>query len=212
MRNRKILVVSILTFIFCVIGVVFYKAELKYLRPTPIPEGYQAVMLDTEISLEELISSTGEGPAFYHFYNPDCPCSRFNLDHFQALVKTYGDKVNFTVVAQENSTETYQQVVAAFDPEDQLNIVMDKDKRLATAMGVYSTPQAVLLNTNNKLYYRGNYNKSRYCTDPGKFYAQQALDSLLANRPTPTFDNLATTSYGCELDEQKDFIDHLVIF
>jgi hypothetical protein len=62
---------------------------------------------------------------------------------------------------------------------------------------VYSTPQAVLFDGDNKLYYRGNYNKSRFCTDKQTNFAQMAIDSLLSNRTNLITDKAALKSYGC---------------
>ena len=70
---------------------------------------------------------------------------------------------------------------------------------LADACGVYSTPQAVILNAEGKLIYRGNYNSSRYCTDPSSEFARITLDSLLNERILPQFSGIASTAYGCQL-------------
>ena len=55
-----------------------------------------------------------------------------------------------------------------------LDIPVLFDSSLAKACGVYSTPQAVLIDNNQNLYYRGNYNRSRYCTRQKK----QAMPNL----------------------------------
>jgi hypothetical protein len=81
----------------------------------------------------------------------------------------------------------------------ELNIPILFDPSVATACGVYSTPQAVLIGIDHKLYYRGNYNKSRYCLDKNSNYAQMAIDSLLNKCTNPVFSELATKSYGCQL-------------
>jgi hypothetical protein len=65
--------------------------------------------------------------------------------------------------------------------------------------GVYSTPQAVIIDRNQKLYFRGNYNKSRYCTDKSSNFGQMAIDSILKNKAEPHMSELATIAYGCQL-------------
>ena len=212
MLSRKFLVLSLIALIFAVIGVIFYKIELKYLAPTTKPVGYKNVRLNSKVEIDDLISSSQDLPTFFHFYNPDCPCSRFNLQHFNDLVTRYKNKIRFVVVAQRNNDKTFGIVKEQFESLAKVQIVLDKNKNIATRMGVYSTPQAVLLSKDRKLFYRGNYNKSRYCTDPSKFYAQQALDSLLASKGVPVFDKSATTAYGCGLDEEKDILDKLLMF
>lgn len=87
--------------------------------------------------------------------------------------------------------------------EGEIKIIRDIDRLFANELGVYSTPQAAIINTENKLYYRGNYNRSRYCTDPGSNFVQMALDSLFKGTHPPDFGLLATVSYGCGLDEES---------
>ncbi|MEJ0032811.1 MAG: hypothetical protein WDO15_21695 [Bacteroidota bacterium] len=81
-----------------------------------------------------------------------------------------------------------------------LDIPVWRDAGVAAAVGVYSTPQAVVINTKSDLYYRGNYNKSRYCTDKRSNYAEQAIVSLLNDSPTPDFGPMALRAYGCTIE------------
>ena len=89
---------------------------------------------------------------------------------------------------------------------EDIKVVVDKDEKIAKACGVYSTPQAALLQTDNTLFFRGNYNRSRYCTDKNSNYVQMALDSLMAQKDPPFFSELATKSYGCVLSQDEDFL------
>ncbi|MEM6299939.1 MAG: hypothetical protein AAF740_14720, partial [Bacteroidota bacterium] len=79
--------------------------------------------------------------------------------------------------------------------------LLDQEKVLTESCGVYATPQAVLITPDGKLFYRGNYNVSRYCTDRSTRFAEQAIGALLAGENPPDFGELATTAYGCELSE-----------
>ena len=210
--TRKTIVLIALGFVFSVIGIIFYKIEIKFLTPTPIPQAYKNVILETKIEFEGLIDADTMSPTFIHFYNPDCPCSRFNVDHFKTLVRNYGDMVRFMVVAQYNNEETLKNIIDQINPTEEVKVILDHDKSIATKLGVYSTPQAVILNRQGELYYRGNYNKSRYCTDPSKFYAQQAIDSILSKKGAPSFEKGALEAYGCELNVEKDYLDKILMF
>lgn len=86
-----------------------------------------------------------------------------------------------------------------------IRVIHDKEKEVAKACGVYATPQAVIIDQNNMLYYKGNFNKSRYCTDPETNFAAIALEALLKQKPAPVMGQLATTAYGCELGKQSWF-------
>ena len=90
---------------------------------------------------------------------------------------------------------TVKEIQEKFD----LNIPVSFDPSTAVACGVYSTPQAVLLDTIRKLYYRGNYNNSRYCTDEKTSFAKFAIEGLLNDRSKLVFSPLALRAYGCTL-------------
>jgi hypothetical protein len=134
-------------------------------------------------------------PVFLHFFNPDCPCSRFNIPFFKALVRKYNGRITFAIVVLNNQSYSAKEIQNKFD----IDIPVSFDSTLAAACGVYSTPQAVLLDADRHLYYRGNYNKSRYCTDSRSNYAQMAIDSLFGHVPDPVFSGYALKSYGCQL-------------
>jgi hypothetical protein len=94
--------------------------------------------------------------------------------------------------------------------ERKVPVLVDKGEKLAKACGVYSTPQATIIQTDNKLYFRGNYNRSRYCTDKNSNFVQMALDSLIAFKAAPHFSALATQSYGCSI-AQEDEVEPLSV-
>lgn len=140
-------------------------------------------------------------PVFMHFFNPYCPCSKFNTPYFVSLSQQYQQQVQFVVVVPEGISEKETRDFVG----EQLPIIIDHGGLLASAAGVYSTPQAVIVDESNTLYYRGNYNKSRYCTDKESNYAEMALVSLLNNQIRPQFNPLATTAYGCVFSTKEVF-------
>jgi hypothetical protein len=177
------------------IAAIFWHTEFVYSLPTPVPENYHPVVLGNKIRVPESLRLNGSsGPLFLHFFNPGCPCSRFNMAYFRSLQKKYGSKVGFAIVVMSNKNYTAEEIQRKFN----VTIPVLFDTSLARICGVYSTPQAVIIDENNKLFYRGNYNRSRYCTDSRSNYAQQALESLLQHSPV-VFGRYATTAYGCSL-------------
>lgn len=195
-KMRTLLSVSGLLFIFSVIGSVFWFNEWKYSLPTPVPNHYQSPNIGDYIDLGVSEDFKDTKPLFFHFFNPDCPCSKFNIPHFISLSTKYGNEINFAVIVMTNDKSyTEEKIRKKFD----LKVPVLFDTSLAVACGVYSTPQAVLLGRGRMLYYKGNYNRSRYCTDPNSNYAQMAIDSLLAAHRQPLFNKYALTAYGCSL-------------
>jgi peroxiredoxin len=195
-KFKKAIAIAVLIITFSGIGFLFWQSEWKYSLPTPVPELYHAVNKGEHLNITAKFNPQKKGPVFLHFFNPDCPCSRFNMPHFKELAKTYGSKISFAVVVM-TADKTY--TAASISKKYGLTVPVLFDSSLAAACGVYSTPQAVLINTDQALYYRGNYNRSRYCSDKKSNYAQIAIDSLLANRLQPAFNPYALTAYGCSL-------------
>lgn len=195
--TRKWILTCWLLLIFCGISFLFWQSELKYNLPTPVPANYHPIDPGTPIAIKNIFNRVDSTkPVFLHFFNPGCPCSRFNITYFKSLVKQYDSRVNFIIVAMvKNKNYTAENIQDKFG----LSVPVLFDSSIAAACGVYSTPQAALIDVDRKLYYRGNYNRTRYCTDKKTNYAQAALDSLLNRRATPVFSEAAIKSYGCQL-------------
>jgi hypothetical protein len=166
-----------------------------------VPKNYRVVSPQEIILFDSvLLTQKNERPKLLHFFSPDCPCSRFNLKHFLSLNKKYNKTIDFYVVIAKKEDVTS----AKYMTERAVPIIVDDQEQLAKACGVYSTPQAALIQYSNQLYFRGNYNRSRFCTDKNSNFVQMAMDSLLAGKAPPHFIELATQSYGCSLSEDQE--------
>jgi hypothetical protein len=188
--------------IIVLFGAIFYNfwlTEWKYLVPTPMPENYQAVKTGKKITLDSTFFATNK-PLFLHFFSPECPCSKYNIDHFKNLVEKNKKNVNFyAILFAEDTLGVRQDFYKQYKVS--IPLLVKNGTALAESCGVYSTPQAVILKADFTLFYRGNYNKSRYCSDKQTNFAEMALQALLANKTLPNFGEQATRAYGCELPE-----------
>ncbi|MEM6845913.1 MAG: redoxin domain-containing protein [Bacteroidota bacterium] len=115
---------------------IFWEQQLKYLKPTVKPDHYVPVALGEQIDLSFL--PNGSKPVFLHFYNPDCPCSRFNQDHFRQLVRQYQHQVSFYTIVPDHRKESVSQELG-------VPVISDTNGVIADACGIYATPQAVIL-------------------------------------------------------------------
>lgn len=177
------------------IALIFWVEEWKYAQPTPKPLTLREVHQGDVVRLPERIQS--EKPVFLHFYNYECPCSRFNIKEFESLVYRFGKDISFFAVLQ---TDDHPRAIEQFKRKYDLGIpiIEDPEGKLASALGVYSTPQAVIIDK-GKIYFKGNYNKARFCTTRNTKFAEIALKALLAGEEAPVFPEIALISYGCEL-------------
>ncbi|WP_221393031.1 redoxin domain-containing protein [Dyadobacter sp. NIV53] len=199
MLRKWILSLWLLVLLFGAISLFWYN-DWVYQLPTPVPKNYIPVSIGHVIDFHGLSGYEKEKPVFIHFFNPDCPCSRFNIKHFQSLVRQYRSEVTFVVVVMSKKSYTAEAIRNKFGTN--LKVLFDQD--IAGYCGVYSTPQAVILNPDRKLYYRGNYNRSRYCTDEKTNFAKIALTGLLSNKSGNILDPLNSKSYGCSLPYCKN--------
>jgi hypothetical protein len=182
------------------IGLIFWQQEWKFSKPTPVPSGYNNVQSGDSIP-KDLLSVLGlehDEQVFIHFYNFDCPCSRFNIKEFQNLVIQYESGVKFLAVLETVDKEESE--IKEFSEKYDLgiDIHLDTEGLIAEQLGVYSTPQAVLIK-NQQIFFSGNYNRARFCTTQNTKFASLALSAMVEGREAPVFPELATVAYGCEL-------------
>ena len=194
--SRTLLAVLSLVTVSGIIVWIFWKTELVYSLPTPLPTNYIAVERGSQINLGESFSFLESKPILVHFFNPECPCSRFNIPHVKELIKKYGSRINFVMVVINNKNHYSEKEI---QEEYDLSIPVSFNEDIAFKCGVYSTPQAVVIDENHELYFRGNYNRNRYCTNKESEFVKMAIDSLLNNVSLPDFSKQATVAYGCKL-------------
>jgi hypothetical protein len=195
---KRSIIFSVFAFTaLALIGWIFWQQEARYLLPTPRPPHFKDVSLGTPVNLSAYGISSGN-PAMLHFFNPHCPCSRFNMTEFERMVARYKSKANVYVVIQsdnEADAEDFRSKYALNVP-----VLLDSDGGISDQCGIYATPQSVLLDKESKLYFKGNYNKARYCSRRETSFAEMAMDALLKDEKLPRWITTElTVPYGCPL-------------
>jgi hypothetical protein len=187
---KKIIVSIWLLALSTIIAVLFWYNDLVYQIPTPVPQNYSVVQIGTFINIPTIGKRK---PVFIHFFNPNCPCSRFNIPSVKLLYHKYHHQFNFMIVVVGNGTYTADEINNKFN----IDATIVFDKSIAIKCGVYATPQLVLLNSQHRLFYRGNYNRNRYCADEKTNYAKFAIEGLLGNNKL-LLNRSALKPYGCQ--------------
>jgi hypothetical protein len=184
-----------------VIGWLFWQQDLQYGRATPRPAGWHQPTVGTTVALppaiERLRASHPGRPLLLHFFNPSCPCSRFNVDHVRALASRFAADVTMVAVLAEGEPQTMRAAYQALRLDAPAYV--DADRRLAEALGVYATPQAAILDGDGRLYFVGNYNRARYCRERDTEFARIALEAVVARARPPVLGAAASLAYGCPL-------------
>jgi len=198
---KYIALALVLTLIYSSIAYIFWAEEVQYALPTPKPKSYVQVPMGQAVSRPVELKT--EKPVFLHFYNFDCPCSRFNIDEFRQLVNTYRDQIYFVAVVQDakGTSDLSNKFQEKFNLS--IQVITDPEGAMAETMGVYSTPQAVLIDKESTIFYRGNYNLSRYCLSKNTQFAEMAIQDLLAGKTTPSFLTMVPEPYGCSLPSNQ---------
>jgi hypothetical protein len=184
------------------IGWVFWMQELRYAQPTPIPSNFIDVKAGSNVDLQDYIPGTNDKPTLLHFFNFNCPCSRFNMKDFESLANRFGKEINFLVVIQSEDKNDLDRFKRKYD----LNVhtILDTDGGISDRCGIYVTPQGVLLDRKSTIYFKGNYNVARYCTKKETKFVELAITHLLKNEPLPLSLHYALTEpYGCTLPSDE---------
>jgi len=178
--------------------IIFWTEQARFLLPTPKPDQHYEVAFGERPDLSAAGIELKNGVNLLHFYNPDCPCSRFNLRHFQSLLKAYNQQVGFYIVTQA-PTDVFDEEAAA----GELKVLVDQSGEIADLCGVYATPQAVVLDQQGSIIYRGNYNRARFCTSRDSWFTQMVLDSELGQGQPVQLSQEAFVPYGCNLPSDQ---------
>jgi len=198
-RLRIALASGVVALCLSFIGIVFWEQDLRYSLPTPRPDGLQQPETGSLARLPASLAGFAreDRPVVLHFYSPQCPCSRFNLDHLRSLERKYGARARGVLVLEGESRDEAEESFAELGWG--VAHVADLDGAIAEQLGVYSTPQVVILDANGAIAFRGNYNSSRYCVDERSQFARLALEDVLAGQRPRAFPAEATIAYGCAL-------------
>jgi peroxiredoxin len=204
-RWRAIAAGALAAVLASAIGVVFWQQDLRYALPTPRPAGWQPATVGAAVvlpaALERLRADRPGRPVLLHFFNPSCPCSRFNVDHVRALASRFRTEVTVVAVLAEGDPASMQSAYRALSLD--VPHYVDADRRLAEALGVYATPQAAILDGAGRVYFVGNYNRTRFCRDRETEFARLALEAVVAGARPPAVTPAAITAFGCPLPARQ---------
>ena len=192
---RKFLVICWLLLILAGISKLFWYHEWKYSLPTPVPENYHPLQVGEHVDVARKFNLATNKPLLIHFFNPECPCSRFNVPHFKSLVKKYSEEINFAVVII-NKSRSY----TGSEIQDKYDFTVQAlfDQSIADSCGVFPPSKAVLLMAEVGFHYRATIIKG-YCINKNSNYAEMAIDSLLGLHSYPICSQCGVKAYGCRL-------------
>lgn len=180
----------------------FWWFQLRNLQPFTANTGSHTVLFDAQRlheRLSALVSTAAAGDAaaatVVHFWDPDCPCSRFNERHVNSIVATFrGRGVRFLVVARNGGTLTgaalQARAQAAFGRDVRLVAAAPRSVAELTP----SSPATAILDAHGQLAYFGPYSSGALCTAGTGAFVEKVLDQLLAGHNPQQWNTWAS---GC---------------
>jgi len=208
MNTQKAITGLILAFWLVLIGITYWRMELRFLTPAPRPAGAADIDPTQQPPAPVQRLQTDAGVRTIHgritllnFWSPDCACSRFMEPHVRDLVarfQPHGVQL-ITVILVGDARASDDEVLGRWRARGiETPALVDRGGALARRFGVWAGPAAVVVDARGRIVYTGAYNIGRYCTNERTAYAQQALEALLAGRTPP---RAKTPFYGCQLPQ-----------
>lgn len=147
---------------------------------------------------EEQFDDKASTISVVHFWNPACPCNRFNEVHVKKIISEYaGKNVKFTIVVsgsneqERNQRQILAQQVFTHKAVKEIRSDWPMDK------GPPSSPAVGVINRSGELVYFGPYSLGARCApDKGKF-VETVLDGLYENKKRAGKKQLNTLAVGC---------------
>ncbi len=144
-----------------------------------------------------LSSLKGKNGSVLIFISVQCPVSNGYNERMQALADAYG-KQGITVIGiNSNATESADAVKAhAAEKHFTFPVLKDSGNQIADKLGATRTPEAYLLDANNKLVYHGRIDNSKDESQVNSNELRDAMDAVIAGKPIAKTTAMA---FGCSI-------------
>lgn len=144
-----------------------------------------------------LQSLEGEKGTVLIFVSARCPFSKAYNERMEKLSRDYKSRGITVIGLNANAPESAEEM-KTYAAENKLSftILKDEGNRIADRLGAMVTPEAYLLDTQNKLLYHGRIDNARDLAAVNSNDLRNAIDSLLAGK---NIDRQTAKSFGCTI-------------
>lgn len=144
-----------------------------------------------------LSSLKGKNGTVLIFIAVQCPVSNAYNERMEKLAQDYKERGVSVVGINANSTEPAADVKThAEEKHLTFPILKDTGNRIADALGATRTPEAYVLDANNKLVYHGRIDNSRDMSQVNSSELRDALEATLAGKPVT---KTTANAFGCSI-------------
>ena len=152
---------------------------------------------DADGKNQTFASLKGKNGAVLIFISAQCPVSNAYNERMEALALEFGKRGVTVIGINANSTESAEMVKAhATEKHLTFPVLKDPGNKLADKLGARSTPEAYLLDANNKLLYHGRIDNSKEESGVNSSELREAIEAMLAGKPITKTTALA---FGCSI-------------
>lgn len=193
--SHKVIIASILVVLWAAAtAYAFWWFEFKNLRTFDSRDNGQLVEISAS-SLQSLLLRLTQHDTHnvrvIHFWNPDCYCNRFNLQHLQQIRLEYAKQgVGFYLALSGNRYDYQTQIDKQFGDIPVLELG-------ESGVLIPSTPSAAIIKTGYGLTYFGPYSTGAMCSAQSGSFVEKILDETLSGTPAVQINTLA---FGCYCD------------
>jgi peroxiredoxin len=146
---------------------------------------------------QALSALKGKNGTVIIFISAQCPVVKAYNERMAKLAEDYSDRGINIVGINANSTETVDQMKAhATDYKLSFPMLHDKGNKIADMLGAQVTPEAFVLDANNKLVYHGRIDNSRNAANVTTSDLRDAIDAMLAGKPVTKTE---VSAFGCSI-------------
>ncbi len=130
------------------------------------------------------------------FWSAECPVVRLVEPRLAELQRSWPQQVGLVYVAS-NMGEPQEVLLTAAKTHGIDPVLLDEQARVAAVLDVTTTPEAVVIDGEGRLRYRGAVDDSTMRQrEPSRHYLAEAVQAVLAGRdPEPA----QTSAYGCAI-------------
>jgi len=151
-----------------------------------------------DLALSEL---KGKNGTVVIFISAQCPVVKAYNERMEKLAADYKARGVNVIGINPNSTETVDQM-KAHAADNKLSFVMlrDNGNKVADMLGAQVTPEAFVLDANNKLVYHGRIDNSKNSANISANDLRDAIDAMLAGKPVAKTE---VSAFGCSIKRAK---------
>jgi peroxiredoxin len=152
---------------------------------------------DVDGKEHSLSSLKGKNGTVLIFVSVQCPVSNAYNERMQKLAQDYKERGISVIGINANSTESASAVKSHASSNNLTFLILkDNDNKLADKLDAQKTPEAYLLDTGNKIVYRGRIDNARNPSSVSASELREALDAVLAGKPVA---KSSVPAFGCSI-------------